>query len=349
MSALTVPSKIAVIGSGVAGSACASSLQRAGMRVTMFDKARGAGGRMATRRASWVDPQGQEQSVEFDHGAPCFTAEHPRFRALMRRAEAVGCVVRWQPRVHLERPGTLVRDGFVAAPTMSALCRHLLAGVELKWEHSVRRLQRDEAGWQVVVEGGAVHGPYDQVMLALPAAQSALLVAGHQDAWADGLAAVASEPCWTLMAVTDDVEWHWDAAESMREPLEWVIRNDRKPGRAALPGRATWVAHAHAAWSSRHLEDDPAAVREALCAALNAMLPQGGHGLRWHHASVHRWRQALVAPSQGPAPAVECWWDGSLGLGVCGDVSGGRSVESAWRSGDELADTVLAGIEETAA
>ena len=41
---------IAVIGAGMAGLSCARHLQEAGCRVTVFDKARGPGGRMSTRR-----------------------------------------------------------------------------------------------------------------------------------------------------------------------------------------------------------------------------------------------------------------------------------------------------------
>ena len=347
MNALDASLRIAVVGAGIAGSACASSLQRAGMRVTLFDKSRGAGGRMATRRAQWTGADGAERVAEFDHGAPCFTAEHPRFRALMARAEAVGCVARWQPRVHDQGFAPLSRSSYVAVPTMSALCRHLLAGVELSFEQPVQRLQRHAHGWQVVVEGRGAAGPFDQVIVALPAPQAALLLAGHQDRWADALSRVATEACWTLMAVTDDVDWPRDAAQLTRGPVEWVIRNDRKPGRHATPGCASWVVHASPAWSQLHLEDDPAQVSEALSAALAAALPRTLQPIRWHHAAVHRWRHALAT---GPLrPLDECWWDPRLGLGVCGDHAVGASVESAWRCGDELADTVLAGIEVVAA
>ena len=42
---------VAVIGAGLAGAACARGLQAAGVQVTVFDKSRGVGGRLATRRA----------------------------------------------------------------------------------------------------------------------------------------------------------------------------------------------------------------------------------------------------------------------------------------------------------
>lgn len=56
--------RIAVIGAGIAGLACADELRRHDHPVTLFDKGRGPGGRMSTRRLD--TPAGQ---ASFDHGA----------------------------------------------------------------------------------------------------------------------------------------------------------------------------------------------------------------------------------------------------------------------------------------
>lgn len=338
---------IAVVGAGLAGAACAASLASNGMAVTVFDKSRGVGGRMATRRMRWSAAPAAgdvlEMHAEVDHGAPYFTAVHPRFRAAMRRAASAGVLVPWQPRVH----GTWVPAGvhsFVPVPTMTALARHLLAGVNLQPDQAVQRLHRTDDGWHLVLADGGQAGPFDQVVLAMPPAQAAVLLAGHHDAWADALAEVRMQPCWTLMAVTDEVDWPWDAAEPDRGPLAWVARNDRKPGRTAPRGCATWVAQATAAWSAAHLEEDPQVVAVALRAALQQQLPASAPVI-WHTSVVHRWRYAVpVAPVADQAVVVQpdYRWDAEHGLGVCGDHLAGGGVEAAWRSGDELADAVVA-------
>ena len=344
MSYLPQPRRIAVVGAGLAGAACAASLQDAGAHVELFDKSRGVGGRMSTRRASWIDSHGEEQATSFDHGAPWFSARQPRFRAMLARAQSAGCVLPWQPRVHANWPMALDAGAYVAAPDMPALCRHLVAQVPLRLAHTVQRLQRTSEGWFLAVAGSELAGPFDHVMLALPPAQAAVLLAGHHDAWAESLLSLPMAPCWTLMAVTDDVDWPWDAAEPSRGPLHRVVRNDRKPGRSAPPGCATWVAQATAEWSAAHIEDDPQAVSMALREALALLLP-GQPAPRWHHSAVHRWRYAR-ATSDMPA-GQDCWWDQSLGLGVCGDFFGQGELDAAWRSGDELADTVVAWLEDT--
>ena len=335
----------AVIGAGIAGAACAVSLQRAGMQVTVFDKSRGVGGRMSTRRVAFTDAQHEERTTELDHGAQHFTATHPRFRAVLKRAISVGCVAAWQPKVHAFWPGNDAVDSFVAVPHMPALTRHLLAGLPMHMGEQVQRLQRSTDGWHVVVQGGETVGPFDHVMLALPPSQAAVLLAGHHDEWANTLNAVPMQACWTLMAVTQDMDWPWDACEPASGPLAWVARNDRKPGRDVPKGCASWVAHASPAWSAQHLEDDSASVMQAMKEALAQQLPgreKGGTQINWMHSRVQRWRFAQAAH----AGVDECWWDAALGLGVCGDFMGAGTVQAAWRSGDELADTVAALMED---
>jgi predicted NAD/FAD-dependent oxidoreductase len=362
MSAHVPVPRVAVIGAGLAGAACAASLRQAGWQVQVFDKSRGVGGRMATRRAAWAGADGTAESADFDHGAQLISARQPRFKAWLARQAAQGVLLPWQARVHAAWPLPQRRSGWVAAPQMPALSRHLLAGLPQQLGQAVQRLQRSAEGWQLVLADGAVHGPFVQVMLALPPVQAAVLLAGHHDAWADALVATPMAPCWTLMAETNDVDWPWDAAEPTHGPLAWVTRQDRKPGRSASPGRARWVVQARADWSQAHLEDTPEQVSAALQQALAALLPSpragrsaGAADLTWHHSAVHRWRYAR--PAAAAADDRCCWWDADSGLGVCGDFLGtgaaghgpAQGVEAAWTSGDELADTLLAALDpETA-
>ncbi|MEO0815401.1 MAG: FAD-dependent oxidoreductase, partial [Myxococcota bacterium] len=62
------PPRVAIVGAGMAGMSCARTLADHGVPVTVFDKGRGPGGRMSTRRA--------EPHV-FDHGAQYFVARDP--------------------------------------------------------------------------------------------------------------------------------------------------------------------------------------------------------------------------------------------------------------------------------
>jgi len=55
--------RVAVLGSGISGSAAARTLAEKGVKVTVFEAGRGVGGRMSTRRTR------DEHNYQFDHGA----------------------------------------------------------------------------------------------------------------------------------------------------------------------------------------------------------------------------------------------------------------------------------------
>ena len=81
--------QIAIVGAGMAGLSCATRLAALGHEIALFDKGRGPGGRMATRR---VEADGT--MLRFDHGAQYFTARDPRFVEQVARWEREGVLFR---------------------------------------------------------------------------------------------------------------------------------------------------------------------------------------------------------------------------------------------------------------
>lgn len=326
------PASIAVIGAGIAGAACAHALHRAGHAVQVFDKARGAGGRLATRRFEWIQENGSEGRARLDHGAIGFAARSAAFQHFVVEMQSQGLITPWHPvlapqSLPLEQDVPL----YVVSPEMPLLCKHLLAGVQTHWSFALDRLTREDAGWRL--QAGEQRHPdaLDAVVLAIPPAQAAPLLNGLRDDWARFASLIPMQPGWTLMGVAREDEAQgseWTLARPELGPLAWVIRNDRRPGRVADPGHAHWVVHARAGWSRLNLEQDAGWVKHQLCTALEVFL---GHEVRWAHAVVHRWRYALPplgrTPSHPLPPAPQHWWDERLGLGVCGDLFTGTGIE----------------------
>lgn len=330
---------VAVLGAGMAGAAVAHVLALAGHAVHVFDKSRGPGGRMATRRVEWVDRHGHAATTRFDHGALGFSARSTAFQAFVDRALAAACLAEWKPRL---APRSLPLESgaplYVPAPDMPALCRQMLQGVPTSMAFAVDGLHHGALGWQVQ-GGGARHASnFDAVVLALPPAQAAPLLNPHRLDWARHACTARMQPCWTVMGVTDDPApaLGWDLARPPSGPLAWVLRSDARPGRAAVPGQAHWVAHAGPGFSQQHLEEPAAWVQQQMQAALAEYV---GQPLDWQHCTVHRWRYALPQ-AHGTVPATSVWWDATQGLGVCGDYFGDyfgvSGVESAWLSAQSL-------------
>lgn len=332
--------RIAVVGTGIAGSSCARRLAQAGHDVHVFDKSRGVGGRLSTRRETWQDQDGVERAAPFDHGAPGFTAQSDAFRRFTAQAVHDCWLARWTPIV---APGSVDHGApaslWVPVPDMPSLCRHLLERLPVALSRPVGALHREAGGWRLAsTEGETIGAGFDQVVLAMPPAQAAVLLEPHQPAWADQARRVPMQPCWTLMGVArmSDGPPCWEAARPPDGPLAWIARNETRPWRERPAQDVYWVAQASVEWSSEHLEATAERVQRTLQQALAHWL---GSPPRWRHARVHRWRYATPIPSGRPC-AGRGWWDPGMGLGCCGDFLGGGGVEGAWLSAQALADLI---------
>ena len=313
---------IAVIGAGLSGVACAQVLAGAGAHVTLFDKARGAGGRMSTRRT---------EAGPFDHGAQYFTARAPDFCAAVEAWCAAGVVAPWHGRI--ERigvgPGPEPSPGerYVGLPGMSTLLRHIAGELSVRYQTHITGISRHADGLRLDTSEGGPERGFTQVVVAVPAPQAVPLLA-----LAPGLARAAAKaklaPCWSALAAFDaPLETPLDGIFFVGHPVGWAARDNSKPGR---PPGERWVIHGHWTWSAEHLEDPPEAVGQALLGAFFAALDLEPRKPAF--LGTHRWRHALPTEPL----AEDHLYDAAAGLGVCGDWCNGPRVEGAWLSGEAL-------------
>ncbi|MBV8680327.1 MAG: FAD-dependent oxidoreductase [Aquitalea sp.] len=316
---------IAIIGAGIAGLSCAATLRDAGHHVVVFDKSRGLGGRLCTRRG---------EGWQADHGAQYFTALHPLFQQQVEHWQSKGCVDVWQtnPVVlgsnHVPAHDAPIR--YVGVPGMSAPVKALADGLEVRTSHTIQGLIHTADGWQLSsVEHGLLSGIYSQIVVALPSPQAASLLKQASPFLSTLATAHSMLPCWTVIAQLEEpAQIEFEAAFVNSGPLRWLARNNSKPGRS---GQECWVLQANVHWSTEHLEDDASSVTQDLLMAFEQL--GGPHVVS---SSAHRWRYADC--EAGDTGSV---WDVALGIGLCGDWLHGGKVEGAWLSGYHLAKQIL--------
>lgn len=311
---------IAIIGAGMAGLACGAALTASGHNVQLFDKGRGPGGRMSTRRMS---AGGAEPVAEyaFDHGAQYFTARDPRFAAQVAMWQSEGVVARWP---------AAGSDAWVGTPGMNAPVKAMAEKADVAFATRIAGIRREgKAAW-LLREDGGTQGPFDAVIVATPAEQAAPLLAAHVPAMADAASAVVSLPCWTLMAAFGE-RLEADDCLSDKGPIGWAARNSSKPGRG---DGECWVVQGSPQWSADNLECEAAEAEAMLLAALGEAV---GALPPIITASAHRWRYSSV-----PVNAAGALWDKASMIGACGDWLLGPRVELAYLSGLTLAEKVCA-------
>ena len=307
--------QIAIVGAGMAGLSCATRLAALGHEVALFDKGRGPGGRMATRR---VEADGT--TLSFDHGAQYFTARDPRFVEQVARWEREGVVARWD---------AAGEDAWVGTPAMNAPIKAMAGRHDVQFGTRIEQLLRDGDGWQLDGEG-APDRRFDAVVVALPAEQAGPLLQQHASAMGDLADATRSAPCWTIMAAFEQRLPSEQDTIRHHGAIGWAARNNAKPGRGSAE---CWVVQASPDWSRAHLEDEATAVETALLDQLADAI--GGPLPPRLALSAHRWRFA-----RSGSAGEEALWDAQQRIGVCGDWLLGPRVEAAYLSGLILAETV---------
>jgi len=320
-----VSKRFAMVGAGVSGLTCAARLQHAGITVTVFDKSRGPGGRITTRR---------RDCGRFDHGAQYFTAQFDSFQVQIEQWVSDGVVSPWNGRFAEWSDGRFSiiqpdRTRWVAQPRMSALGRHLAEGLSVQLQTRIVSLSRHNQQWWLESEDGASFGGYDGVLLCCPGPQAEALL--PTDSGLRQLsAALTYAPCWVAMLHYEEALTLPHDGIRFRHPvLGWAARDSSKPGRES---GERWVLQAQPEWSAAHIETSVDAVLEEMLFAWHS-IAQGEVA----DASAHRWRFSLSTGDVGSMAEYEP----HSGLGLCGDGLTNGRLEDAWRSGHALAQLIL--------
>ncbi|TVR10162.1 MAG: FAD-dependent oxidoreductase [Salinarimonadaceae bacterium] len=304
--------RIAVIGAGMAGAAAARLLADSGASVAIFDKSRGLGGRMATRRI---------EGGAFDHGAQYFRAQGARFAARLAEWREAGLVEEWE------------QGRFVGAPAMNAPVKALIGDIPVHGGVAVAGVEKDGVGWRLRGEGGDDE-VFDAVLSAIPSPQAAPILASG--GWEpSGLAGERYAPCLAAMLAFDTPIEIDPFLTVEDETIAWIADNGSKPGREGA--LECVVVHAGADWSRAHLEEEPDEILAMLFmrfAGLTGVMAEPVHG------AAHRWRYAFVDNPLGETHL----WNAQRRLGACGDWCLAPRVEAAFDSGEAAARAMFASL-----
>lgn len=321
---------LAIIGAGASGLMAASEAQRQGIVCTVFDKARRAGGRMASRRSDWGP---------FNHGAPFISMPASPTDARLQRALSLGAST-----LRLTDISGEIRSSLVPAETVNALAQRWTQGLTCHFQHTLIALKHDgQSWWLQFSEQAEWRGPFDRVLLTCPPPQALALLSKlpSQYRLCQTLQAMHHAPAWSVRWVPSEPS-SVDAGDFLRDDLRadgiaLCIREDRRPQGTGTP---RYTLHASAEWSAEHLEDSPETAAHALMeiAAKALRIPA-----RAEYLEAHRWRYAWVSQAAG-----EAFLRGADGLFYAGDACLGATVADALHSGLAAADALCAELALTA-
>ena len=297
------PPSVAILGAGLAGLTCAQALAEQGWSPTLFDKGRRPGGRLATRES-------RHHPLAFNHGGLEFEVRDPRFRE--RLTQWAEC--EWVAP-------TAQADRWSLAPRAARLPEALADGLAIHCRTRIVCLHREAAQWWLEAESGPRFGPFEALVLTLPPAQLAELIAASAlpelEVLAEAAGEATAEGAWAFMLALEGepkalAEGAWPGTLRLSEPT----KDGKRALTAILPEGADGVS----------LEETP----EALIAAWAPRLAEAlGQPVAADAITTHRWRYAGFS---APTPCAP--WHPTLGLALAGD---GYALEDTTAEGVEAA------------
>jgi len=251
--------RIAVLGSGVAGSTAARTLADRGIQVTVFEAGHGIGGRSSTRITR------DENRFQFDHGAQYISSPKTEvFRNALSKWEADGWVKQWQGNFFsVDKEGIVHEDEkkerWVGKPAMHSICRNLLhhdnIRVQLQTRANASYKDTEDSKWNLVHGKSKENlGNYDWLIV------SDRISAAHYRrdlSYADvndfRIRVRKTQTVKSLAAMIvfqrslgldmNGIQFNDNGA--VYGSLGWAARDSSKPSRSRKDGKECWVLHSH--------------------------------------------------------------------------------------------------------
>ncbi|GKV12458.1 hypothetical protein SLEP1_g23599 [Rubroshorea leprosula] len=345
---------VGIIGGGMAGLLCALSLEKRGVRSTVFDTGmHGLGGRMGTRV---IDPQ----QLVFDHAAQFFTVSDSKFAKLVDGWLEKGLIQQWKGVVGVlemggqftQLPSSLPR--FIGVDGMRPLADSLISQTSLVdvvrpcW---ISKLEPFNGMWHLS-ENGKPRGQFDVIVIAHNGKCANRLLASS------GLPLVARQmkrlelsSIWALLAAFEDPLPLRDGAVTFEgafvkgfDSVSWMANNTMKLLGSRSNGAHCWTFFSTAAYGKRNKvpqENIPTATAEKVKASMlqgveAALGLSKGSLPKPVYTRVQLWGAALPTNT----PGIPCIFDPHGRAGICGDWLLGSNLESAALSGMALADHI---------
>ncbi|GMH24219.1 hypothetical protein Nepgr_026062 [Nepenthes gracilis] len=349
--------KVAVVGSGISGAVCASSLARNGISVSLFESARGPGGRMSQRRESLED--GKE--LFFDHGAPYFTVTDPNVLSIVEEWESRGLVDEWKETfgtfdciskefVEIEKEESSKK--YVGIPGMNSLCRALChePGVESKFGIGVGKVQwsADMNSWSLIGFNGQFLGNFDGLVasdknivsprFADVMGQPTPLDMNLLPQLAGRLQEIPVRSCFALMLalvgplLSIPVKGF---SFTNSEVLSSAFCDSSKPERSDKS--ECWVLHSTEKYANKVISQfglkkpSNATLTKVAEELLQEFQRTGLCTSQPYFMKAHRWGSAF--PAASIAREEKCLWDRKKRVAICGDFCVSPTVEGAICSG----------------
>ncbi|KAK7112130.1 hypothetical protein V1264_011631 [Littorina saxatilis] len=303
--------KVLVVGSGMTGCAAAAMLRQrlpADTDITIWDKARGAGGRMSTSRSS-TGPSAGKSTVDLGAQYITLTSQYQQKRQqLYSELQSQGLLAPLKGKI--DGPNRFDQDGaqhFVTPQGSSSLVKHFLqqAKANVEYNHQVLTVEQaadgksltvtDVGGKSIACQALVLTMPVPQILQLKGVVQKTLL-ANHPEMW-EKLSGVTYSSRYGLglfYPPGTELPYEWCAKYFDNHPsIRFAAIDSKKRGIDLSSIGPSVVVHTHVAFGLKHIDEDKEKVKDVLLEHLKEALPDLPQpaevkSQKWRYSQVHR-------------------------------------------------------------
>ena len=314
-----------IVGGGITGLIAGTMLQRHEIDVTILDKGRGIGGRLATRRIKY------SETIEgvFDYGAQYFSIQNPQFQVWVDEWLEQGVIKEWSQ-------GFNSNDGksrYCGVEGTRNIAKYLAQSLDVRTSTKVTQLKYSNH-WQVYTEAGQEFEG-DILVMTAPVPQSlALLNDSHiaiPPETKTALEKVSYHPCIAVLALLEkSSNIPFPGGLSVEEEsLVWLASNYQK---GISPHGYSVTLHGTPSFSNAFWDRSDEEISQKLFEAASEWLTSPVIEYQ-----VHRWRYSLPKTFYSEL----CLVLSELPLVMAGDAFVAPKIEGAVLSGLAAAQAII--------
>ena len=212
--------KIAIIGAGMT-SLTLSSILRKKFNITIFEKSRGVGGRMSTRRA---------EPYFFNHGAQYFKINNEKFRVFLRPFFHENIIRPWNANYAVIKNKVVIKrekwedktSHYIAYPKMNSVIKHLANDFSINLSSKVERIEKISNEWFVYDDNNSAYGPYDWIIFTIPPLQVTEILKSFK--YLNIIKKIKMRSCFSLMLGFENLKRiEYDVASFVDEDISWFV------------------------------------------------------------------------------------------------------------------------------
>lgn len=335
---------VGIIGAGIAGLTAGRELAKAGHEVTIIEKSRGFGGRMATRYA------GKNDATKLDHGASYFRAESPEFQEFTAELIEKNLIRVWGSNFSFfdgenlidRHPNPGAATAFTAIDGMNSIGKYLSRWVDVKTNTRAGGLtyfgknRSRKRTWMINLTSRDTFEA-DAVIIALPAPQAYGIINSTIDEtntlkMVRVINDIEYKPCYSLMlgyGESADLP-AWQGVVCQKSWLDFISNETSKRESSS---EAAFVLHASESFTKQNRQQPEDVVQKKMIQEFAKIAGSWVLSPEWQQ--LHFWRLSR-AKKFLEDPYLE-HADPEAPLALIGDYFRGNTIDHAYTSGYRLA------------